>query len=115
MEFCPAGPSAPDSIWVDWYRMLEVLTDRAELDVGVHKNGRGQHDLKELGYQLPVQSRSEYLVGYEPHVYGDHSLIVFVVEQMEGALARALQCMPLSMSLDNLIRRLETEISNKGS
>ncbi|KAM0267606.1 hypothetical protein ACHAQH_010093 [Verticillium albo-atrum] len=114
MDFHPAGPLAPGSAWLDWSRMLQVLTDATGLDVGIHKDGRGQHELEELGYQFPVQSRREYQVGYETHVYGDRSLLASVVEQMKGILARAVEFVPWSASLDDLMRRLETEILDKG-
>ncbi|KAM0267226.1 hypothetical protein ACHAQH_010118, partial [Verticillium albo-atrum] len=114
MEFYPEDSVAPDSVWFDWYRILEVLTDATGLDVGIHKDGRGQRELEKLGYQFPARSRRQYPVGYETHVYGDHSLLVCVVEQMKGTLARAMEFVPWSASLDDLMRRLETEILNKG-
>ncbi|KAM9876009.1 methyltransferase domain-containing protein [Verticillium dahliae] len=114
MVWRPPNPPIPGSVWFDWYKMFKFLTNAKGLDVDLYENNRAQGELEKLGLEVLFYSSRKHSVGYKTHIYDDRRVLVCVVEQMKGALARATEVVPWPVNLGSLMHRLETEIFDKG-
>ncbi|KAH7012640.1 uncharacterized protein B0I36DRAFT_399445 [Microdochium trichocladiopsis] len=114
MSYHPPGPIGPGSAWIDWFRMLAVLTNAAGLDIGIYRGDRAQRELRHVGYKVLRRPRDRYLITTGISVYGGRCLLVSVVEQMKGILTRAMEFVPVSLSREEMMSRLEREILQDG-
>lgn len=75
MTVHPPGPATPDTMWLEWMRMLDVLRDATSLSFGIHEDGRALRELQLVGYELIGSSCREYYIKSGTHVFDGSCLL----------------------------------------